>query len=232
MYRSRLAKKYRSKAQRKRKAWRARKWAKHTKRHQIFSETFKATDLYVNQDAFSPPTFAQSYTAAINSMSQFASYKNLYQKYRILRLDWTIIPRFGQAEPNQAEANIGLGGAFQGNGIIHMVKDWTTNNPPANEIAMLQHQGVKTRLLNGRPIRCSMKYPITAKNAFVSDLSGGSVLADNCKNEWCSFDDPVQYPHGQLYTYSVVSPSATLATMGSTIGQVYCKVTFAVAEPR
>lgn len=225
------SKKYRSKAQRRRKAWRARKWRKHTKRHQVFSETFKATDLYVNADSFHPPTMAQVQTASIDSVSQFSSYKNLYQKYRILRLDWTIIPRFGQSEPNQAEANVGMSGTFEGNSLIHYSKDWSGINPPANEIAMLQRQGVKTRMLNGKPIRVSMKYPVTGKNTYIQDVSG-SALAINCKNEWCSFDDPVFYPHGTLYTYTVCSPSGQLGLEGLTVGQVYCKVTFAVSDPR
>lgn len=206
-------------------------------RPQVFSETFAAADMRVVSDGISSSVSAQPFAASIASTSQFKNYQALYQKYRILALKWTIIPRFGGAEPNQAEYNVGASGTFQANGLVHIVKDWTGENSPlpSDEITMLQHQGVKTRLLNGRPFTVSMKYPTTLKGYEINDLSGGvptTFISDNVTNNWCSFDDPVQYNHGNLLTYAVVSPGGNLQTIGSSCAKVYCKVTFAVAEPR
>lgn len=207
------------------------------KQTQIFSETFAASDMKVVSDGVSASLPAQPFAASIASTSQFKNYQALYQKYRILSLKWTIIPRFAGSEPNQAEYNVGTSGTFQSNAIVHVVKDWTgENNPlPANEIAMLQHQGVKTRLLNGKPFSISMKYPTTQKGYEVNDLSGSvptTFISDSVSNTWQSFDDPVQWNHGHLLTYAVVAPGGNLQAIGQSCAKVYCKMTFAVAEPR
>lgn len=204
------------------------------KRRNVFSETFKASALIVNQDASgATPAQAQSLEASINSIQQFSSYKNLYKKYRILKLEWTFLPLFGSAEPNQGEANVGSGGPYDTNTWMHYRRSWDTNSTvyPATELSMLQMNGTRTLLLNGqrKPIKISMSYP--TPQLTLSEASAGAHI-DQTKNTWLSFDDDTQaIDHGRLYVYTV-NRSEGVFSQGSVCADVYCKVTFAVCDPR
>lgn len=206
-----------------------------SKVHHSYTETFKSTPMIVNWDTVSTPLAAQEYTAGIDSLSQFASYKQLFLKYRITKLTWIIVPRFGVPEPNTAEANVGTGGTFQTNTIFHSCLDWTGINAPlpGSELSMLQRQGVKTRILgaSSKPIYIVQKYPNTQRGLVVAG-AGGTQLADNMKNIWCSFDDPEPAPHGSLLTFNVKDFTGNLGAIGQTCADVYCKVSFVVADPR
>lgn len=212
-----------------------RKRTVRSKKYHVFSETFKSSPITVNQDGSgATPASAQAHSASISSIQQYVSYKNLYKKYRILKLEWTIIPIFGEAEPNQAEYNEGTATVYDTNTWLHYRRAWDpdTVTYPSSELDMLQLNGVKTLLMNGqrRPIKISMKYP--TPQITLADATAG-VVVDETKNRWLSFtDDTTVMDHGRLYTYAVNRSQGIVTGQGTVIADVYCKVTFAVCDPR
>lgn len=196
----------------------------------IFSETFQSSDVIINSDGTTTPGLsAQTHVASLPSIQQFAHYKALYGKYRILALHWTFIPVFGQAEANQGEYNLGVGGPADRNMLIHYRRTWNGYNSPVptNELAMLQLNGVKTRLVNGRPLRISMRYPTTERT--YSDGAGNVTYEQ--KNVWCSFSDSSPPDHGQLTTYITTPSTGPLCQQGNSAYKSFCKVVFEVASP-
>lgn len=232
MYRRRaLARKPRRKNYRKRRAVRKlRTTAK--PRHHIFSETFKASNLIINNDGSASTLQAQQLGANIGSIQQLASYKALYDKYRILKLTWTIIPKFGLTEPNQAEANIGMAGPYDSNIRMHYRKSWNSSGSvfPPDELTMLQLNGVKTRLMGKSPIKISMRYPVTQEAYATSSTVPGTIFQE--KNKWCSFNDSVYPNHGDLTVFTACDSTGLLAQTGTVCATVFCKVTFAVGDPK
>lgn len=205
------------------------------KKH-FFSETFQATPLNINQSGLSGSVSGQFHTAAIDSMptTQLNAYKELYRKYRIRKLEWIMIPRFAQAEPNQAELNVGTGFVGDDNVVFHYRKAWASNPAkPLSEIDMLQNNGVKSRRLNGtQPIRISMWNPIVQEQYATVQPGGGSSQTAVVKNRWCSFDDAIAPAHGGLLTYTRSNSSGIFQDVGQACAQVYCKIYFEVADPR
>lgn len=199
-----------------------------------FSETFKASHLLINQDG-AGYTGGQVYSAAIDSIPapQISAYKTLYRNYRIRKLEWIIIPRWGQAEPNQAELLVGQSFAADENVILHFRKTWQGNLTVAtSEVDMLQNNGVKSVLMNGhKPLKITMRNPITEE--FIETNVGGTTqLMVPVKNRWCSFDDAVYPQHGGLMTYTTSASTGLLQSQGSRVAEVYCKVFFEVKDPR
>lgn len=217
------------KANRKRRNARKLNRKRVAQRNHIFTETFKASNLIINDDGTTPLP-AQFLNADIASMSQVSHYKALYDKYRILKLTWTIIPKFGQSENNQAEANIGSGGPYDSNIRMHYRRSWqgAGTGTPSNELAMLQLNGVKTRMVSGRPFQISMRYPTTQR--IYSDGAGNTSYEQ--KNLWCSFQDTSYPVHGGLTVFTATDSTGLLGQVGTVCATVFCKVTFAVADPK
>lgn len=219
---------------RKQRAYRKRRAARPVSAH-VFSETFKSSPLEINQDGTGSSTGAQLLHAQMASIQQYAQYKALYKKWRILKLEWIILPTWAGAEPNQADDNVGIGGPYDTNTWMHYKKAWdtNTNGVPVNELSMLQLNGVRTIGItsqNRKPIRISMRYPTPQVSL---DSQGGAALIDVQKNTWCSFDDDMpNRDFGRLYTYGVNRSTGVAGVVGSVYADVYCKITFAVKDPR
>lgn len=200
----------------------------------FFTETFRASNLQANGDSTTSNP-GQIWNATIQSIDQYAQYKALYQKYRIVKLTWMYIPDFGPAEPNAAEAIAAQNAMWDTNARMHFVKDYTqTTTPPANEIALLDNQGAKTVMFNSRtrPVRVTQTYPVT-QDKLLNDAGGGvtSQIATT-KNRWCSFDDSVSPAHGNILTYVQTRSLGAFGAIGQTVGSVYCKMTFECKDPR
>lgn len=176
----------------------------------------------------------QVYTASLDSVTDWANYKSLYQNYRIKKLEWIFVPRWGAAEPNQAEANLGNNGPYDYGVTTHFRRCWANNQgAPANEANMLVYNGVKTVTLNKLPVmRVHMSNPIV-QEYIETNVNGTTTLMNPVKNRWCSFDDPTPPQHGCLVTYSA-APAGTgfFTTPGLSIASVYCKIYFEVSSPR
>jgi len=196
----------------------------------IFSETFQSSDVIINSDGTTTPSLsAQTHVASINSLQQFAHYKALYGKYRILALSWTFIPIWCQAEANQGEYNLGVGGPADRNMVLHYRRTYNGfNSPvPTSELSMLELNGTKTVLVNGRPLKIKMRWPTTERT--YSDGTGNVTYEQ--KNVWCSFSDTTPPDHGQLTTYISTGSTGPLCQQGNSAYKSYCKVTFEVACP-
>lgn len=231
MYRKRMYRKKKLGRKVRRKIARGKRIYRAKKLH-VFSEVFKASPLTIQQDSTTTNLPAQFLTANIGSISQYGQYKALYSKYRILKLEWTFLPLFMGAEVNQAEFNEGTASVVDTNNWMHYRRAWNlvTNTYPASELAMLQENGVRTLMLSGqrKPIRISMKYP----SPQLSSVDALGNTTSESKNRWLSFDDSVKPDHGGLFTYVCNRSDGVVQGAGAVVADVYCKITFAVDDPR
>lgn len=198
----------------------------------FFTETFISQSLLVSQDT-STTNPGQVFTAAINSTPDYNFYKALYRSYRITKLQWIIMPRYGQAEPNQAEYNLGTAAIQDDNLVLMYRKTWANNlAAPSTDLVMVANNGVKTVRLNGaRPIRITMRNPIV-QEFYETNVNGSTSLTAPVRNRWISFDDPNAPQVGGLLTYVTGNSLGTLQTAGANCGKVFCKMTFEVSGPR
>lgn len=200
----------------------------------FFSETFVSNAITANGNSGTTNP-GQIWNANITSVPQYAQYKTLYQKYRIVKLVWTFIPDFGSADPNNAELVAGSSPMWDTNARFHFVKDYTqTAAPPASEVDILGNQGCKTIMFNSRtkPIRVVQAYPVT-QDALLANQGGGlTTTISTVKNRWCAFDDSVAPDHGNVLTYVQTRSLGAFGAPGQQVGTAYCKVVFECKDPR
>lgn len=199
----------------------------------FFSETFQASALTTNQGGTSVNP-GQLWTANIGSVPEFSSYKTLYKKYRIVKLEWIFLPDFGPSDPNNVELVAASAPMWDANVRMNFVKDYSGDpSPAADELEQIEHQGNKIIMLSTRtkPVRVNIKYPVTIENYLV--VQGASTTQTSVpRNRWCDFDDTTLPEHGSLLTYTVTRSLGAAQGANQPIAATYCKVTFECKDPR
>lgn len=173
------------------------------------------------------PNTGGVFTFNINEVPQLGQYNILYQKYRIVRAVLLLVPQYAAGEQNAAEYNAGNSVYAHGLGrIAYAVNDSPGVLAPANELAVLQDNGCKIT-----PVRDMVKMSCRPKPLF-EDANG---ILITLKQNWINFQtgpsaptDPKHF--GISYWYSQPSLGATAQTNNDL--QVYCKLTFQLADPR
>lgn len=195
----------------------------------IFTETYKlTTDLLPNAGFLLSPR--------ISEITQISQYSNLYQKYRILRAKFLIIPNFAGG----SDANVAIFNTVSGNfptlpgvssagssRIVFVIDNSPNQAAPVSEDATLQENGCKIRMLTNmvrmscRPvpdIKDANNNEITLKGKYLNFSDSGPEIAHYGIRGW------INHPYS-LGTGSFNIPDPMRYS-------VYVKLTFQVAEPR
>ena len=195
----------------------------------VFTETFLAGNvgmLYV------PPTATTTYSGLlamnISSVPQIAQYRNLYQKYRILKALWMFIPRWNSSDINVAQSGIASNPTYWSQTrIVYAINDSPDQQVPANEAAVLQDNGCKIRTMNSM---------LKISHRPVPDLKDSQGAQLTLKNKYINFatgSTPDVSHYGIPYFLTCPDYSAS---SGTTVvpprWDVFCKVTFQLADPR
>ena len=158
----------------------------------------------------------------INNVPQTAFYSGLYQKYRILKASWTLIPQYSGSDINQASYNAGNNVFAWGMGrFASAIDDSPAGVPPVSEAALLQHNGVKIR-----PVKTSLKL----SNRPVPNTLDANGNLMTLGNKYLNFTQSGVDHFGISYWYSQPSVGSTSLTNNEL--HIYVKVTFQLSDPR
>jgi len=166
--------------------------------------------------------------ASMDSINQLSQYSNLYQRYRILRCSWLILPQATSYDVTTVP--------FSNNyqlcpRVVYAINDTSPNvstGPvaPPNEQAMLQQNGCKIRM-GDRPIRFTNR-PVPQ---LIDQPNQTTVVVDQ-RRKWITFPLGPNVTHwGIAMTFSNTGVFNAPATVEPSF-VVYCKLTFQLADPR
>lgn len=166
-------------------------------------------------------------TFNINEVPQLTQYNTLYQKYRIVSARVILVPQFMAGEQNAASYNASVNVYAHGLGrIVWAVNDSPGVTAPGAELDVLKDNGCKVR-----PVRDMVKMACRPKPLY-EDANG---ILITLKQNWINFQtgpsapaDPKHF--GISYWYSQPDLGTTPLTNNDL--QVYCKLTFQLADPR
>lgn len=195
----------------------------------VFTETFR-------QDAVLLPNAGFLLSANIANVPQLAQYSGLYQKYRILKCQWTLFPNFtGGTDQNVAIFNT-VSGNFPvvpgvstagTSRIVHVVDSSPDQAVPVSEDAVLQENGCRIRLLDRivkmgcapvPDLKDANGAQLTLKRKYINFSTGSPNIAHYGVRGW------ITHPYN-IGTGAFNIPDSITYT-------VYCKMTFQLCEPR
>ena len=178
----------------------------------VFTETYLAQTITANS--------AFSLVSTIDQVPQLAQYTALYQKYKILKAQWLIMPEFtGGTEQNRAVANVVAPIPSVGTSrVVFAINDTPSQVPPASEAVVLQDNGCKIKFLDRKLVIHNRPVPNTL------DANGVQMTF---KQKYINFAVP------NVAHYGVVGwISQPLIGSTPTNFYVYCKLTFQLSDPR
>jgi len=233
-----------------RRAYRARRriYRKAMYQSQLFTETFK-----VNTQA-QPPTVpgvladgtiriqagtqftAGKFMVKMTDVPQIQNYANLYQFYKILKVQAIVIPKFSNADPNSAQYNQTLPvAAWENVRMVYAINDATNDlATPTSELDVLEDNGCKIKALT-RPLKINFAPKVAVDS---SDPTTNNLIPVQPKfRPWLGFgadDGNFQNSEAPLHVGVdwVVSCDNTSTTEFLDVADVYFKVTFVCKDPR
>lgn len=216
---------------------------------QVFTETFKA-----NTVALPSPTVpgvladgsiriqpgtqftAGKFQVKMTDVPQIQNYANLYQFYKILKVQAIIIPKFSNSDPNSGQYNNSLPIASWENArIVYAINDSTNDiSVPTSELDVLEDNGCKIRSLT-RPMKINFRPKAVLDE---SDPTTNALIAVQPKyRSWLGFGaDDNDFNPGEAPLHVgvdwVLSCDNTSTTEFLDVADVYFKVTFVCKDPR
>jgi hypothetical protein len=174
----------------------------------VFTETFDAGRITTNTNG--------TFQARMSQIPELADYAALYRSYKILKLQWIILPNANTASP---------GGTTSGIGQFFYAID------PSAQLAT---PGSLTDVLNNNNVRMTLtdravvlpKYTPVPQVDIVA--AAGNVPMSFMKPQWLDFGTAGAAIDHNGVTWGYLAAS----TGGQTNAQVFCKVTFACKDPR
>lgn len=182
----------------------------------VFTETFLAQTITANS--------AFSLIATINQVPQLTQYNTLYQKYRILKAHWIIMPQWtGGTDQNAALYNSSVPIPNVGTArVVYAVNDTPAQVPPGSEAAVLQDNGCKIRFLDKK---------LTITNRPVPDTKDQNGIQMTFKRKFINF---AVAPAIDVAHHGVVGWISQYVGTAPTVQSfyVYCKLTFQLSDPK
>lgn len=216
---------------------------------QLFTETFK-----VNTVALPGPTVPGVLTDGsiriqagtqftvgkfqfrMSDIPQIQNYANLYNLYKVLKIQAIIIPKFSNADPNSATYNqIVPTAAWENVRMVYAINDSTNDTTvPLSELDVLEDNGCKIRALT-RPLKITFR-PKAVIDGNDPATTNYAVVQPKYR-PWLGFgaDDQAFSPSRAPYHVGVdwcVSCDNTSTTEFLDVADVYFKVTFVCKDPR
>lgn len=216
---------------------------------QLFTETFK-----VNTVALPGPTVpgvmadgsiriqpATQFTVGkfqfrMTDIPQIQNYANLYNLYKVLKIQAIVIPKFSNADPNSATYNNAQPiAAWENARFVYSINDDVNDlSTPLTELDVLEDNGSKIRALT-RPIKINFRPKVVVDG---TDPATTNFVAIQPKyRPWIGFgpDDNAFTPARAPYHVGVdwcLSCDNTSTTEFLDVADVYFKVTFVCKDPR
>lgn len=215
---------------------------------QVFTETFKANTFATPPTApgimsdgvirIQPGTqfTAGKFQVKMIDIPQVQNYANLYQFYKILKVQAIVIPKFTNADPNSAQYNNSLPIASWENArFVYAINDSTNDLAvPTSELDVLEDNGCKIRALT-RPLKINFRPKAVLDPA---DPTTNALIPTQSKyRPWIGFgQDDGDFQAGEAPYHVgvdwVLSCDNTSTTEFLDVADVYFKITFVCKDPR
>jgi len=181
----------------------------------VFTETYKGTQISAGTGA------GFLLTANMDSIGQLAQYSNLYTKYKILKVVFTLLPTFNGTDQNNALWNNSQ--TTMATGTTRIVYSYD-NSPdaagPATEAIALQENGCKIKML---------------KDKLVIPCRPVPDLKDANNNRLTQTGKYINFVSPNIAHYGVrgwISQPQQLSPNFRNDIDVYVKITFQLSDPR
>lgn len=184
----------------------------------VFTETFRHSTITSNS--------AFTLGASMDQLPQLAQYTALYQKYRVVKASWLIMPTYtGGTDENAAMYNNSVLpiGTIQSVGtarVVFAINDTPAQVSPANEQAVLEQNGCKIKFLSQK---------LTIHNRPVPDTKDSNGVQMSFKRKYINFTTP-NITHWGVVGWITQPLTAGLPNQQSFY--VYCKLTFQLSDPK
>lgn len=189
----------------------------------VFTETYSY--LTSGHDYIVAPNAGNILTVNMDSIPQLTQYSNLYQKYRILKATFILMPKFHVADQNAGQYNVSNSTyAYGDSRVVYAINDSPDQQAPTSEGAVLQDNGCKIRSVGAKGIRITCRPVPNTKDA------NGVQLTQARK--FINFGTSVNIVHYGVSIWMSQPTSATGASalLNSLYG--YVKLTFQLSDPR
>lgn len=198
----------------------------------VFTETYKAKELTFDVSGAGYQATSFIFAATMDGLAQLPQYSNLYQKYRILKAEWLLLPNWTGGEQQNAAIYNYASGPVTPPGltsvgttrVVYAINDTPNLQPPAAEQDVLQDNGCRIRFLDKM---------IKIKNRPVPNIEDAQGNWVSMRGKFINFTNGTPNdPH-----YGVSGWISQPVSVGSTGNSgmkidVYCKLTFQLADPK
>lgn len=216
---------------------------------QLFTETFKVNTIAAPSPSV-PGVMADGsiriqpgtqftvgkFQFRMSDIPQVQNYANLYNLYKVLKIQAIIIPKFTNADPNSAQYNIGIPtAAWENARIVYSINDDTNDLAvPLSELDVLEDNGAKIRALT-RPLKINFRPKVVVDGTDPATNLGVAIMPKF--RSWVGFgaDDQAYDPSRAPYHVGVdwcVSCDNTSTNEFLDVADVYFKVSFVCKDPR
>lgn len=151
----------------------------------IFTETYKAKELTFDISGSGYQGVGFTFAATMDGLPQLSQYSNLYQKYKIMKAEWLLLPNWtGGEKQNEAIYNAASGPSVPPGltsvgttRIVYAINDTPNQSNPTSEQEVLVDNGCKIKFLDklvkirNRPCvntQDALGNFITLKNKFIN----------------------------------------------------------------
>lgn len=216
---------------------------------QFFTETFKcnttgasptSTGVNTNGEILVPmpaQTLGGKFAFKMTDLPQYNSYADLYQQYKVTKVQAIIIPKWSANDPNQAAANNGAAPgtvpSYERARIAYAINDDVNDlHAPTTELEVLEDNGCKIRAIDRSPIKITFR-PKPAIG--MTDPTTNNLVPTQPKyRDWLGFGDkgvPADAPV-HIGVDWFISAASTAGVGFLSVADVYFKVTFCCKDPR
>lgn len=163
---------------------------------------------------------------ALNSIPQMASYANLYNQARILKVQYLIMPAFTEFAPDTVTTGAVSVSCPR---VVYSIQDTAGVIGPVSELDVLTDNGSKIRLLN-KPLRISHR-PVPQLGETTSIAPGTGAAWVTKKYQWLKTDAVGQgVLHGSV-NYAVTQEVSNKVNP-QTAWTIYAKITVQLRDPK
>lgn len=175
----------------------------------------------------------QTWTTKFSDVPQYKQYSDLYRQFCIRKFEMILLPRYTVPDPNNQLGFAGNGG-WGSIRLAYAVDESPGLLPPVSELDVLQSNGSKVRVVDGKKIviKCNRPRP---------DLNigqGAVALARPRGVTWLNTESADVTGTGIDVLHSGIRTYATLNFVGPVTGDatlpiydVYYKITFSLRDP-
>jgi len=176
-------------------------------------------------------------TVSLNNVPQYTNYTALYRRFKILKCQWTLIPRFNSVDLGTAQYNqLVVGGAvaaWSAGRFVYAVDDTPNAQAPISELDVLQSNGA--RIVMGQKKIVISHRPVPLLASYTGALGAGMTFSKRSQ-PWLNTDNPtggnsaiamahygIRYAFSQPVTGTSPTPYAAY--------DIFAKITFTLADP-